>query len=85
MGAKCRILQSLPTRTPVEYRDKVPKSHTSDYPTSLTRTPVECRDRVPKAHTNDYLTSPTRTPVEYRRRPSVQAYPWRSLTTDTAF
>ena len=62
MGAKCRILTSLPMRTPVEYRD-----------------------RVPKAHTSDYLASPTRTPVDYRRRPSVQAYPWRSLATDTAF
>ncbi|KAL8114790.1 hypothetical protein AgCh_021594 [Apium graveolens] len=62
LGAKCRILQSLPTRTPVNYRDRAPKAHTRFHP-----------------------TSPMRTPIDYRRRPSVQAYPWRSLTTDTAF
>ncbi|KAL8145848.1 hypothetical protein AgCh_003847 [Apium graveolens] len=62
LGAKCRILQSLPTRTPVDYRDRAPKAHTRFHP-----------------------TSPMRTPIDYRRRPSVQAYPWRSLTTDTAF
>ncbi|KAL8125811.1 hypothetical protein AgCh_013193 [Apium graveolens] len=62
LGAKCRILQSLPTRTPVDYRDRAPKAHTRFHP-----------------------TFPMRTPIDYRRRPSVQAYPWRSLTTDTAF
>ena len=62
LGAKCRILQSLPMRTPVDYRDK-----------------------TPKAHTRIHLISPMRTLIDYRRRPSVQAYPWRSLTTDTAF
>ncbi|KAL8133737.1 hypothetical protein AgCh_008975 [Apium graveolens] len=62
LGAKCRILQSLPTRTPVDYRDRVPKAHTGFHP-----------------------TSPMTTPIDYRRRSSVQEYPWRSLTTDTAF
>ncbi|KAL8120766.1 hypothetical protein AgCh_017809 [Apium graveolens] len=62
LGAKCRILQSLPTRKPVDYGDRAPKAHTRFHP-----------------------TSPMRTPIDYRRRPSVQAYPWRSLTTDTAF
>ncbi|KAL8093888.1 hypothetical protein AgCh_035681 [Apium graveolens] len=55
LGVKCRILQSLPTRTPVDYRDRAPKAHTRFHP-----------------------TSPMRTPIDYRRRPSVQAYPWRS-------
>ncbi|KAL8156115.1 hypothetical protein AgCh_001273 [Apium graveolens] len=58
LGAKCRILRSLPTRTPVDYRDRPPKAHTKVYPTSTMRTLIN-----------------------YRRRPSVQAYPWRSHNT----
>ncbi|KAL8100597.1 hypothetical protein AgCh_032745 [Apium graveolens] len=41
LGAKCRILQSLPTRTPVDYRDRAPKAHTRFHPTSPMRTWLE--------------------------------------------
>ncbi|KAL8131546.1 hypothetical protein AgCh_007470 [Apium graveolens] len=45
LGAKCRILRSLPTRTPVDYRDRAPKAHTIIYPTSPMRTLIDYRRR----------------------------------------
>ncbi|KAL8156938.1 hypothetical protein AgCh_001879 [Apium graveolens] len=45
LGAKCRILQSLPTRTPVDYKDRAPKAHTRFHPTSPMRTPIDYRRR----------------------------------------
>ncbi|KAL8102975.1 hypothetical protein AgCh_027491 [Apium graveolens] len=45
LGAKCMILQSLPTRTPVDYRDRAPKAHTRFHLTSPMRTPIDYRRR----------------------------------------
>ncbi|KAL8087709.1 hypothetical protein AgCh_037747 [Apium graveolens] len=51
LGAKCRILQSLPTRTPVDYRDRAPKAHTRFHPTSPIRTPIDYMRRPSVQHT----------------------------------
>ncbi|KAL8093571.1 hypothetical protein AgCh_035451 [Apium graveolens] len=45
LGAKCRILRSLPTRTPVDYKDRAPKAHTRIYPTSPMRTLIDYKRR----------------------------------------
>ncbi|KAL8133060.1 hypothetical protein AgCh_008502 [Apium graveolens] len=45
LGAVCRILRSLLTRTPVDYRDRAPKAHTRFHPTSPMRTPIDYRRR----------------------------------------
>ena len=56
-----------------------------DTPKSPNEDTVDYRDIAPKAHTRFHPTSPMRTLIDYMRRLSVQAYPWRSLTTNTVF
>ncbi|KAL8102738.1 hypothetical protein AgCh_027314 [Apium graveolens] len=53
LGAKCRILQSLPTRTHVDYRDRAPKAHTRFHLTSPMRTPIDYRRRAKSGDDNN--------------------------------
>ncbi|KAL8124197.1 hypothetical protein AgCh_012001 [Apium graveolens] len=45
LGARCWILRSLPTRTPIDYRDRALKAYTRVYPKSRMRTLIDYRRR----------------------------------------